>query len=129
MDSSQECRYLPLIVYNLDNGVSAVSVNGLNAVRNTDNGQQWVVPTAAIVRDGSDVPAQELSVEVFDIDGQSRGVSVVQLDPEQVDSDCSTGQWASRTASVSTTQPGVRLSCDALKDRLLSVQLGSHSLM
>jgi hypothetical protein len=79
----------------LGNGVSAVAANGIPAKRNTDNGQQWALPTAALSISGGTLHQQLIAIEVFDVDGGSYGTFQVQLDAAQVHADCSSGKWAS----------------------------------
>jgi hypothetical protein len=106
------CRYLPLIVYNLENGISGLVANGQPATRNSDNGQQWIVTTSAIVLNGQVAVKQNIEVTVIDVDGHERGTYTVPLDPVAVKAKCATGAWAS-PAPVKGGPNGERLtSCN-----------------
>jgi hypothetical protein len=79
----------------LGNGISGLRANGFTAQMNTDNGQQWVVPTAALKMNRTAVSKQLLTVEVIDVDRASYGTFLVPLDPLQIEDDCGAGNWAS----------------------------------
>ena len=87
----------------LGNGVSAVIANGKAASMNTDNGQQWAIPVEALQREGSMLTTQRIDVEVRDVEGQSYGTFRVTLDPQQVQTDCAAGKWAS--VAVTESEP------------------------
>ena len=64
---------------------------------NSDLGQQWAMPTAALSFEADGTPEkQTVIVEVLDIEGTSYGEFEVELDPSKVEQDCSSaGTWAS----------------------------------
>jgi hypothetical protein len=91
----------PLIVYNLENGISAVTAGGEDATMNSDLAQQWAVPTAAVsYRSDESVRAQTVSVEVADLQGKPYGTFEVELDPSKVKEDCSGGKFASPASAT-----------------------------
>jgi hypothetical protein len=87
----------------LGNGISELLANGFTARMNTDNGQQWVVPTKALQMNKSMVSVQRLTVEVFDVDGESYGTFSVPLDPLRIQEDCGAGNWASVATATRTS--------------------------
>ena len=52
------CRWSILILHNLKNGVSAVTVNGLPAMMRGDAGQQWQLDPESMQRTGDTVIKQ-----------------------------------------------------------------------
>jgi hypothetical protein len=117
------CRFNPLIVYNLANGVTAVSGIGWDrgtAYTYEDAGQQWLLPDKAISftpetgSQGVSVPSQMVLVEVMDFDGISYGFFEVELSVEKVMQDCSVDKWASVAAfkGLPPTPPASTHSCE-----------------
>jgi hypothetical protein len=90
------CRYNPLVIYNLANGISTVTAGGETATMNADLGQQFKVPTSALQHNGASVSAQTIQISVADLEGKSYGTFTIPLDPDYVSKECSTEKWAAR---------------------------------
>lgn len=105
--------YNVLVVHTLRNGVSAVLVDGLSAVANRDNWQQWALPPFSIERGVNDtVPDQNVTVDVRDVDGASYGNFTVPLDPAAVRTECAISgtSYGVVDAPFIRDRPGPRLS-------------------
>lgn len=94
--------YAPLVAHALPNGVSRVRVDGEDAKRNADLGQQWVAPASVVARvvGPSGAGAGSVRVEAFDVDGAPYPAADVALDARAIGRDCASGRWASPAASV-----------------------------
>lgn len=98
--------YLPLIVYNVNNGISAVTAGGLPATKVTDLGLQWHIPVDAIEHNGSSAPKQDIEVTIYDIDGNEDGTYIVTLDPDQI-SNCDSAPYGT-VAEATAKDAGVQ---------------------
>lgn len=90
-------RYSPLLVYNVNRGVSVIVAEGIMVNRNRDLGQQFMIPSHAFAKADEHRQHQTMFVEVLDMKADSYGVFEISFNPKTIAEECAGGKWAAKS--------------------------------